>query len=113
MAGVIQYGKVFRQKNAIINMIEQNEGVFSLGSRSDTAEDETIYGFARKAGYNRDLSACMVADTYRGEIYKIEISYGFQMPMVGEIPMTVRGETKLIQRPEAYNNEGSGIPNCN
>ncbi len=117
MAGVIQYGKVFRQKNAIINLIEQNEGVNGLGTSENTADQNTLYGYARRVGYTRGVKACYIHVENRGYIYKIQIEYGFQMPMVGDIPLRVKGETKMIDRPvtganyEEYTNV-QGIDPC-
>lgn len=98
MAGVINYGRAFRQKNAIINLIEQNEGIKSIGETETTAASQTLYGYAREVGYTGTIKACKKT-TSRGMIFKIKISYQFELPMVGPIPIDMLGETKIISRP--------------
>lgn len=99
MAGVINYGRAFRQKNAIVNLIEQNEGIKSLGLSTDIdARNKTLYGYAREVGYTGDIFACQTV-TSRGKMFKITIFYYFELPAVGKIPISLSGETKLISRP--------------
>ena len=87
MAIVINYGKVFRYKNAIINKIEQNEG---YGTCTD------IKDMVSEVGYTGKYNISHVT-TSRGAIYKVQIYITFQLPLVRttiEIPVT--GETRLI-----------------
>lgn len=114
MAGVINYGRAFRQKNSIINMIEQNEGMTAMGSAADTsASTKTLYGYAREIGYTGDIIACKTV-TSRGQMFKISIYYYFELPAVGKIPIELKGETKLITRPvDDALTEAKGIPVCN
>ncbi len=115
MAGVINYGRAFRQKNAIINLIEQNEGVTSLGSAANSsAKDKTLYGYAREVGYTGDITACRTTVTGRGTMYKITIYYSFDMPMVDPIKIYLSGETKLINRPvdDERSKPDDTIPDC-
>ena len=87
MAIVINYGRVFRYKNAIINKIEQNEGF---------ADCEALDDMIRKVGYNQNYIV-EYTTTDRGSIYKVEIYIIFNLPLVKtKVTIPVRGETRLI-----------------
>ncbi len=95
MAIVINYGKFFRYKNAIINKIEQNEGY-------GTCED--IRNMVLSTGYSAgDRYKIIATSNARGMIYKVKIYITFSLPLVRskvEIPIT--GETRIIET--GYNN---------
>lgn len=92
MAIVINYGKVFRYKNAIVNRIEQNEGY---------ADCESIDTMIKDIGYLGDYKVSYTT-TSKGAIYKVEIFIAFNLPLVRtKVKIPVRGETRLIDT--AYN----------
>lgn len=87
MAIVINYGRVFRYKNAIINAIEQNEG---YGLCTD------ISTMVKRLGYNGDyvISATM---TEKGAIYSVKVYIDFQVPLVRtKLSIPISGETRLV-----------------
>lgn len=87
MAIVINYGRVFRYKNAIINKIEQNEGF---------ADCESLETMIKEVGYNQNY-VVEYTTTDRGTIYKVEIYIIFNLPLVRtKVTIPVRGETRLI-----------------
>ena len=92
MAIVINYGKVFRYKNAIVNRIEQNEGY---------ADCEAIDTMIKEVGYLNDYKVSYTTNA-KGAIYKVEIFIIFNLPLVKtQVRIPVRGETRLIDT--AYN----------
>lgn len=101
MAVVINYGKVFRIKNAIINSIEQNEGY---------ANCEEIDLMIKNLGYLNDYKVHYTT-TSRGSIYSVEIFIVFQLPLVeNAVKIPVRGETRLIDT--TYNQLGTTDMTC-
>lgn len=87
MAIVINYGRVFRYKNAIINKIEQSEGF---------ADCESLEKMIKDLGYNQNY-VVEYTTTDRGTIYKVEIYIIFNLPLVKtKVTIPVRGETRLI-----------------
>ena len=101
MAIVINYGKVFRYKNAIINRIEQNEGY---------ADCEAIDLMVKELGYLNDYEISYTT-TSRGAIYKVKVYIVFSLPLVKtEVKIPVKGETRLIDT--AFNQLGSDDMTC-
>ena len=87
MAIVINYGRVFRYKNAVINKIEQNEGY---------ANCESIESMVRGLGYLNDYKVSYTT-TSKGAIYSVELYITFNLPLINNtIKIPVRGETRLI-----------------
>lgn len=87
MAIVINYGKIFRYKNAIINKIEQNEGYGTCTDIKDMVSD---------VGYTGDYVISHVT-TSKGAIYNVKIYITFQLPIVRTaIKIPITGETRLI-----------------
>ena len=69
MAIVINYGKYFRFKNAIINRIEQNEGYGTCGEIRD---------MVLSVGYSpQDRYSITATRTTRGMIYKVKVYITF------------------------------------
>lgn len=87
MAIVINYGKVFRYKNAIVNKIEQNEGY---------ADCESLDSMIKSVGYLNDYKITYTT-TSRGAIYNVEIYIVFSLPLVKtQVKIPIKGETRLI-----------------
>ena len=89
MAVVINYGKVFRIKNTIVNYIEQQEGV------ADCSVARNI--IVEQVGYlnNYKLEG---RETDKGMIYKVTVNIVFTVPLVNtRLNIPVRGETRLIE----------------
>ena len=87
MAIVINSGRVFRYKNAIINKIEQSEGF---------ADCESLEKMIKDLGYIQNY-VVEYTTTDRGTIYKVEIYIIFNLPLVKtKVTIPVRGETRLI-----------------
>jgi len=89
MAIVINYGKVFRYKNAIVNYIEQQEGVV------DCAATRRI--IVEQVGYLNDYKL-EGRSTGSGMIYKVTVNIVFSLPLVStQVKIPIRGETRLIE----------------
>lgn len=87
MAIVINYGKVFRIKNRIINRIEQNEGYANC-----TGIDSVM----KEAGYLGNYNVSYTT-TSKGAIYSVTIYITFEVPIIGrKVGLPVKGETRLI-----------------
>lgn len=101
MAIVINYGRVFRYKNAIINKIEQNEGY---------ANCESIDSMIKSLGYLYDYKVSYTT-TSKGAIYDVEIYIIFNLPLVRTaVKIPVKGETRLIDT--TYNGLGADDMVC-
>lgn len=101
MAVVINYGRVFRIKNAIINKIEQNEGY---------ANCEALDSMIKDLGYYNNYTVTYTT-TSRGAIYTVQIYIVFDLPLVkNPIKLPVRGETRLIDT--NYNGLGADDMTC-
>ena len=87
LSAVTQYGRVFKQKNTIVNYIEQAEGI-----PSKAALDEKL----TEMGYKRNYLACKY-DSNRGSYYTITLYAVFALPFLPELDMTIKGETRLIE----------------
>lgn len=89
MAIVINYGKVFRIKNSIINYIEQQEGVSDCTSaRAVVVEKLGYLNNYKLEGYETD----------KGMIYKVTVYIVFKLPLVSfDVSIPVSGETRLIE----------------
>ena len=90
MAIVINYGKYYRYKNAIINKIEQNEGY-------STCED--IRNMVLSIGYNpQDRYEISSKINSRGIIYKVKVYITFSLPLVRtKVEIPISGETRIIE----------------
>ncbi len=89
MAIVINYGKFFRFKNAIINKIEQNEGYRTCDDIWNMVTNEVGY-------VDRYYIASTKND--RGMIYKVKIYITFSLPIVrNKIEIPISGETRIIE----------------
>lgn len=89
MAIVINYGKVFRIKNTIVNYIEQQEGVVDC-----TVARNII---VERVGY-LDEYKLEGRETDKGMIYKVTVNIVFTLPLVNSsITIPVKGETRLIE----------------
>lgn len=89
MAVVINYGRVFRYKNTIINRIEQNEGFNSC---------ETLDDMIKATGYLGNYEVTYTTTT-KGTIYNVKIYISFTLPLLSPdnpLIIPVKGETRLI-----------------
>lgn len=92
MAVVLKYGRIFRIKNRLVNVVEQQEGF--------ETEDEII-DYAKKIGFNGKVCACYER-VNRGETdyyyYKIRVWMDFQILRATPlISIPVAGETRIIE----------------
>jgi len=101
MAVVINYGRVFRTKNALISYIEVEEG-FKTGIK------DGLVSKAHQQGYYDEIYACYVYDATREITYfTIELEITFQLPMVSNsVKIPITGETAAIRNVEEENKEG-------
>lgn len=102
MAVVINYGRVFRTKNALVSYIEVEEG-FKTGIK-----DSLIAKARNEQGYYDEIYACYVYDATRDITYfTIELEIKFQLPMVSQsVKIPITGETAAIRNVNEPNKEG-------
>jgi hypothetical protein len=96
MAVVINYGRVFRVKNALISHIEQEEGI-------TTPEDITgIIQKANSLGYNYDIDVCYTEGKTNTKYYSVKLYIKFQIPLMNNdntemFDIPISGETSAIR----------------
>lgn len=93
MAFVINYAKVYKIKNSMINYIERSEGITS----KDEFESElTFLGYPK----NEKYELCKYEPTDVGGYYSLELYMTLEFPIVsGALPIniSVKGETRNIE----------------
>ncbi len=105
MAVILNYGRVFRVKNAVINAIEQNEGVYDQG---------TLDNMARDAGYTGDVVGCVYEDNNRGTSYQVTVFINFQLPLLNRpVTIPVSGETRFIEPNVNSTQPKQSLSRCN
>lgn len=102
MAVVINYGRVFRTKNALVSFIEVEEG-FKEGIK-----DRLITKAHNEYNYYDEIYACYTYDETRDITYfTIELEITFQLPMVSNsVKIPITGETAAIRNVKENNKEG-------
>ena len=99
MAVVINYGRVFRTKNALISYIEVEEG-FKTG-----IADSLVSKARNDYGYFDEIYACYTYDETRDITYfTVELEITFQLPMVSNsVKIPITGETAAIRNVDEDN----------
>lgn len=111
MAVVINYGRVFRVKNALISHIEQEEGI-------TTQEDITgIIQKANSLGYNYDIDVCYTEGKTNTKYYSVKLYIKFQIPLMDNentrmFDIPISGETSAIRDIDSEKNVPS-VNHCN
>jgi len=98
MAAVAQYAKIYRIKNAMINYIEQGEGIAN-SDHLGKFEDKLIelgYGEVRP---NRYVLCKDIFDgpTREGAYYYLVLFVRFQIPYAPVLTLPVSGDTRLVE----------------
>ena len=90
LAAVIQYSKVYKIKNNMLNFLEQKEGI---GSDIDVFERELI-----KNGYpsNGKYVICRYHASDRGGYYYLKLYATFTITTFS-FDVTIKGETRLVE----------------
>lgn len=105
MAVVINYGRVFRAKNALVTFIEAEEGFKAGGTRS-------VREKATELGYNGDIHVCYTEGN-NTKYFSILLYINFDLPLVSsDVRIPINGETSGI-RNVADNVEGISMCNTN
>ena len=105
VAFFISYGKTFRLKNALINRIEQSEGMTKTQMQTfiSTAHSATV------SYSGREVSACynkiMNGTDFVGVTFEVVVYMKFEQSILGdslslEIPIT--GESRIIEKGNFY-----------
>ena len=99
LAAVIQYAKVYKIKNSVVNYLEQGEGVASKREFEDTL---------KRLGYfqNGKYVICRYPATDRGGYYSVELYAKFAI-MAFSLDVKIKGETKLIETGVLINSTSS------
>lgn len=98
LAIALNYGKTFRIKNALVNYVEQNEGISDINEFNN---------YARRLGHIRSKNPFVCYyNTSRGYYYKITVNVMFLIPLVGNVlEIPINGETRIIDSGRIYNGE--------
>ncbi len=107
MAFVINYGRVFRVKNALISKIENDEGINNT---------EELISKAAEMGYvNQQIDVCYTSGNNNYDYYSVRVYIRFTLPMAGSIKIPISGQTSAIKRPKDKNTNGASgkaVGNC-
>ena len=97
---IIKYARLYKIKNTIINYIVRQEGNID---RDDINNQLMSMGYESKGVYK----ICRYFPTNAGAFYYLELYSAAGMPIIGEslmsFKMTVKGETRVINRNEKNN----------
>ena len=95
MAIVINYGRVFRVKNAIVSYVEQTEGI------QDANVQNEIVQLAGDMGYKGRICVCYT-EGQKGIYYlSIRVFATFQLPLLPKenyLDLNISGETSAIRK---------------
>lgn len=105
VAFFISYGKAFRIKNEIINVIEQQEGM-TLDDLKDFVVGKSTAYVGRKMGvcYNK-IERTTPTSEYIGFTMEVVVFMEMDKTILGEafnVKIPVTGETKLIEKGNIY-----------
>lgn len=89
LAAVIQYAKVYKIKNSVINYLEQGEGI---SSQTEFEDILTRLGYSKKNGY----VVCRYNAQDRGGYYFVKLYANFEV-MSFSLKVKIKGETRLIE----------------
>jgi len=108
MAVVINYGRVFRVKNTLINYIENAEGL-------KTDDDLKNMGdYARELGYTGSVHLCYTEGNNNMTYYSVMLYASFQLPLVNNsLNISIAGETSGIRNVEGFDPSNPEIKECN
>lgn len=89
LAAVIQYARVYKVKNSLVNYLEQSEGI------SSQAEFESVLN---SLGYpkNGKYVICRYGASSRGGYYFVKLYATFEIMGIS-IDVSIAGETRLIE----------------
>lgn len=113
VAFFISYGKTFRIKNAIINKIEQEEGMKLSEIKDFIYDNSTTYS-------GKDPYICYnvvgTGTNYRGFTVEVTVYMSMDRTILGDrfnVKIPVRGETRIIEKGNYFNNVSSmNLPAC-
>ena len=96
IAVIMDYASAYRASNAVLTQIERTEGNIKLGTSSDTADNNTLYGILKSRKYFNSLDVCCTKNS-NGSIYKITTKVPFELPLIGvKLNLAINNETKTI-----------------
>ena len=107
MSVVINYGRVFRVKNALISKIENDEGINNV---------EDLIGKAADMGYvNQQIDVCYTPGNNNYDYYSVRVYIYFGLPMVSNgVVIPISGQTSAIKRPKGKSNtNAANVSTCN
>jgi hypothetical protein len=101
MAAVAQYAKIYRIKNAMINYIEQGEGISTTDHVTDFEKKlkDLGYGSVNPNPYIlcRDVLGGSISSTREGSYYFLVLYVRFQIPYASSIKLPITGDTRLVE----------------
>ena len=110
MAAVTQYGKVFRIKNAIVNYIEQGEGIATADDLLKFEEKLRSLGYGREDWNSAKYVLCRQdynGATRDGSYYYVKLFVRFQIPYAPALEMGISGDTRLVETGTRISNQES------
>lgn len=89
LAAVIQYARVYKIKNSIVNYLEQGEGI---------SDQETFENALTRLGYpsNGKYVICRYPAENRGGYYYVKLYATFSI-LSASVDVKIKGETRLIE----------------
>lgn len=92
IASITQYGKIFRIKNAMINYLEQIEGISDTNDLALFEErlNELSY-------YDSQWYVCRDDSNPKGSYYQVVLRSYFQLPFNTGFTIPVKGDTRVIE----------------
>ena len=103
LASVVQFARVYRIKNAIVNYIEEQEGIMD----SQELFEEKLAGIGYNTKNGRKYIICKYDGGNRGVYYKVQLFVSFSI-LSASLDVSVNGETSLIDTGN-YKNSGTWI----
>ena len=105
MASVINYARVYKIKNSMINYIEKSEGIRT----KEEFEDMLV-----SLGYSTDgdYKVCRTISRETGGFYSLSLYAVFELPFVGSgIRVEIKGETRQIESGTLIKDSGTNQGN--
>ena len=109
MAIVINYGRVFRSKNAVVSYIEQYEGM------TDKTKEVIDKQVVAKQGYNGPVCICYNIAPNKNKYYTVKLIVEFSMPLVRKElypKLAITGQTSGIPNLKSGSKDIASIPEC-
>ena len=101
IAVIMNYAAAYRTNNYVVNMIEQYEGKYRFGTKSDSLDSDTIIAYLRRNNYNRpvrlECNDVGKDGVIRGSVFSVTTYVHFEVPLLGvSLNLPIKNDTKTI-----------------